>query len=49
MQKIFLKYKIFDKAKEIYFKLGKGGEAFFWHSSIQIAKILIQEKKKTKL
>ncbi len=42
----FFKIKNFDKAKEIYFKLGKKGEVFYWHSSLQIAKILIQKKKK---
>ena len=43
-------YKIgnLDKAKKIYNGFSKKGEAFRWYSTKQIARILIQEKKKDK-
>jgi len=43
-------YKIgnLDKAKKIYNSFSKKGEAFRWYSTKQIARILIQEKKKDK-
>ena len=36
------------KAKNIYFDLGKNGNAFKWHSAKQISRILIKENKKQK-
>ncbi len=43
-------YKIenFKKAKNIYKNLSKEGKAFQWHSSKQLAKILIKEEKNDK-
>jgi|TARA_B110000211_G_scaffold216483_1_gene259540 tetratricopeptide (TPR) repeat protein len=41
----FYKIENFEKAKKIYKDLGKKGEAFKWHSTKQLAKILIQEQK----
>ena len=43
----FYKIDNLKKAKEIYRKLSKHGEAFHWHSSKQIARILIQEENKS--
>ena len=42
----FYKIENYKKAKKIYNKLGKNGEAFNWHSSIQIAKIFIKNDNK---
>ena len=44
----FYKIDNFKKAKKIYSNLSKNGEAFHWHSSKQLAKILIQQENKTK-
>ena len=40
----FYKTGNFKKAKDIYINLSKNGEAFNWHSSQQLARILIQNK-----
>ena len=40
----FYKTDNFKKAKDIYINLSKNGEAFNWHSSQQLARILIQNK-----
>ena len=37
----------YKKAKNIYVNLSKNGEAFNWHSSKQLARILIQNKNKS--
>ena len=42
----FYKIDNFEKAKNIYKRLGKMGEAFKWHSTKQLARIFIQEEKK---
>jgi tetratricopeptide (TPR) repeat protein len=42
----FYKINNFKKAKKIYNDLGKNGEAFNWYSSKQLARILLQDKKK---
>ena len=42
----FYKIENYKKAKKIYNKLGKNGEAFNWHSSKQIAKIFIKNDNK---
>ena len=42
----FYKIKNFEKAKKIYKDLGKKGEAFKWHSTKQISKILNQDDQK---
>jgi len=42
----FYKTGNFGNAKKIYKNLSKNGEAFKWHSTKQLAKILIKEKKK---
>ncbi len=41
-------YKVdnFEEAKKVYKSLSKKGEAYQWHSSKQLARILIQEKNK---
>ena len=38
----------FEKAKQIYTRLNKYGEAFHWYSSKQLAKIFIKEENKSK-
>ena len=42
----FYKIDNFEKAKNIYKRLGKIGEAFKWHSTKQLSRIFIQEEKK---
>ena len=42
----FYKIDNFKKAKKIYKDLSKRGEAFNWHSTKQLARILIREEKK---
>ena len=42
----FYKINNFKKAKKIYNDLSKNGEAFNWYSSKQLARILIQDKKR---
>ena len=42
----FYKINNFKKAEKVYNKLNDRGEAFNWYSSKQLAKILIQNKKK---
>ncbi len=46
MAENFSKIDNFKKAKKIYKDLGKRGEAFDWHSTNQLARILIREEKK---
>ena len=43
----FYKIDNLKKAKKIYSNLSKNGEAFHWHSSKQLAKILIQQENKS--
>ena len=43
----FYKINNLDKAKKIYSKLSKNGEAFQWYSSKQIARIFLQQKNKS--
>ena len=42
----FYKVGDFKKAKKIYYKLSKQGEAFDWYSSKQLARILIKDENK---
>ncbi len=44
----FYKIKNFENARKIYIKLGKKGETYKWHSTKQIARMLIQENKSDK-
>ena len=46
MAENFYKTNNFHKAKKIYYKLSKNGEAFNWYSSKQLAKILLKEEDK---
>ena len=46
MAENFYKIDDFSRAKKIYKKLINYGDAFKWYSNKQIARILIQEKKK---
>ena len=43
----YFKTEDFPVAKKIYEDLSEKGDAFFWHSAKQNAKILIKDKKKT--
>ena len=42
----FYKIDNFEKAKKVYKRLSKIGEAYKWHSTKQLARILIQEEQK---
>ena len=48
MAENFYKIDNFKKAKKIYKDLSKRGEAFNWHSTKQLARILFVKKKKIK-
>ena len=42
----FYKVDNYKKAKKVYTDLSKYGEAYNWYSSKQLARILLQDKKK---